>query len=565
MTPSRTVRQLAPAALLGAVLSLVPGPGATGVAHAQRVPAPAGPPESPAGERPFVASPYLPLDHPAVPVLDRWIARGWIDGLSPLTRPWRTADVRRALGGLPDDSLPAPDLRWRDRLLASLAGDGEARAVPSRSEERPEGGAYLRGRFSAGGVYRSQLHRDLLRPRLEGPGSGAKLLERLFVEADGRAGPVVAAFRAGRDGYYTEDPQFPDGRVVPETRLPPFDEAKLRVEEAYVGLQSRYAEVTLGRVYRNWGPPGGRGLLRSDYAYSWDELAFRVGTDRLSLSGTFAPLGDFARDTARWYSAHRLEARPWPELLVAVTEAAIHGGPSEPLDVTFVNPLGVWHLSQGGDGTPPVNVMGEVEVWWRASPRLVLYGTLLADATNAPEGSDESCCQMGGTLGLELPALLPATTLRLRATAIQSLAYRTGLPWEEWSVRGLGIGRDKADLYLLTAEGVWTGRPGLVARPRIEVQLRGEASDYHGRLRPSAGELPTFPRILAGETETTVRVAVAGRWRPVAARPLRLELGWDLGVDLIDDYRHVPGDDRSAFVGTVELRASTPWIRLPLE
>lgn len=570
MTPFLPPKRLAVAGLVLALLCLFPGTGPVGAAAQD-----SGGSDAP----PFVASPYLPVDHPAVPVVERWIARGWIDDLSPLTRPWRRADVRRAVRDLPVDRLRSSDRGWRQRLLVEL-GPGSstsadrARRRPGAASRQPSGdrgpdgsdpGAWLRGRFSAGAVYRSQLHRDLLRPELDGPASEGQALERLFVEADGRAGPVVAAFRAGRDGYYTEDPQFPDGRVVPETRLPPFDEGKLRVEEAYLGLQSRYADVAFGRVYRNWGPPGTDGLLRSDYAYSWDELGYRVGTDRLSLSGTFSALGDFPRDTARWFSAHRLEARPWPDLAVTVTEAAIHGGPSEPLDFTFVNPLGIWHLSQNGDGVPPANVVGEVEVWWRASPGVVLYGILLADATNSPEGSDESCCQMGGTLGLELPSLVPATTLRLRATALQSLAYRTRLPWEEWAVGGLGIGRDKADLYLLTAEGVWTGRPGLILRPRLDVQLRGEASEYHGRLRPPAGELPDVPRILSGRTETTVRAALAGRWTVAGVRPFEVDLEWDLGVDLIDAYRHDPTDDRSAFVGTVRLVASTPWLRLPLE
>lgn len=519
---------------------------------------------------PFVASPYLSVDHPAAPVIDRWIARGWIDGLSPVTRPWRRADVRRALRRMPADELSASDARWRERLLEELTpASDEAGGPPRRLRGDASGpldpAPFLRGRLSAGGAYRSQLHRDPLRPELDGPFSEAKLLERVSLEADGRAGPVVADVRVVRDGHFTEDPQFPDGRVVPDRRLPPFDEGKLRVDEAYLGLQSRYARMTFGRTYRNWGAAGQPGLLRSDYAYSWDELAYRVGTDRFSLSGTVTAPGDFARDTTRWITSHRLEARPWPDLVVTLTEAAIHGGPSQPLDFTFVNPLGIWHLSRRDAEGPPTNLVGELGVWWRVTPGLVLDGALLADATNAPEGSDDSCCQMGGTLGVQLPALAPATSLRLRATALQSLVYRTRLPWEEWSVRGLGIGRDKADLYLFTAEGVWSGRPGLVLRPRIDLQLRGEASEFHGRLRPPTEQLPDFPRILSGRTETTLRAALSGRWTSVSTGPFELELGWDLGVNLIEAYRHEAGDDRSAFVGVVELSASTPWLQLPLE
>jgi hypothetical protein len=70
---------------------------------------------------------------------------------------------------------------------------------------------------------------------------------------------------------------------------------------------------------------------------------------------------------------------------------------------------------------------------------------------------------------------------------------------------------------------------------------------------------------LARVLQFALRAALAGRWTSLSMGPLDLELKWDLGVNVIEAYRHEAGDDRSAFVGIVEMSASTPWLRLPLE
>ena len=53
-------------------------------------------------------------------------------------------------------------------------------------------------------------------------------------------------------------------------------EISARVEEGYLEFQSRYARVGFGSMYRNWGLPDLPGFLRSDYAYSQEEISYRV-------------------------------------------------------------------------------------------------------------------------------------------------------------------------------------------------------------------------------------------------------------------------------------------------
>ncbi|MGH7540751.1 MAG: hypothetical protein ACRELC_07120, partial [Gemmatimonadota bacterium] len=316
-------------------------------ARAQQPGDPATWPSDPAtlASDPAHASPYLPLDHWAYPVLDYWISMGRIDDLSPLVQPYRRLDVARAIEALLGQPLSDVEEKWLLRLEEELEPEIERLS----GTLLPAGRMALRARVGAS--YASQTHRDPLRPALDGPFSADRVLERAFLEGRGEIGPLAAGFRVGRDGMFLHDAQFPDGRVVPRKVAPVLDELGVRVEEAYVELQTEHAAVGFGRLYRNWGLPGAFGFARSDYAYTEEELFYRFGFDRLYVTGSLASLRDFAGDTTRYLSMHRLEARPAKSLVLAVTEAAIHGGPSQPLDLALVNPLGIWNIARV-DGEP---------------------------------------------------------------------------------------------------------------------------------------------------------------------------------------------------------------------
>jgi hypothetical protein len=421
-----------------------------------------------------------------------------------------------------------------------------------RAEKRPVK-PDLAVRLDLGAGFTSQTHRDVLRPELDGIWSEDRILEDLRLEFQGQAGVVAYGFQAARKGIYTLDAQYPDGRVVPLRSAPILNELKVRVEEGYLELQTRYARLGFGRQYRNWGPPQLDGFVRSDYAYSQELLGYRVGTERIFLIGSLASYGDYGADTTHYVPMHRLEVRPIDELMISISESATHGGPGRPLDWPLVNPLSVWQIAREDDENDEraYNKVGQVDVWWR--PKFgALFGSLLVDATN----ESGSCCQMGGSMGLELSHLAPMLNVRGNFTFIQSLAYRTLRPWEEYSVERIGIGWDKVDLYLITAEVDWFARPGLLLRPRLDLQIKGEG-DFR-ELRPDPIP-PDWPNILLGQTTTTVRPALRGYW--IGGEQWQIRLDWDLGLSFIQDYNHTAGDNRTAFTGWLKAAIVTPrWL-----
>jgi len=482
------------------------------------------------------ASPYLPLDHWAYPVLESWVARGDIADLSPLTRPYRVGDVLLAVERLVEADLSPVEVGLRDRLIAEL--DRPARAAD----------AYVEFGLEAGGRFVTQTHPDPLQAVLDGQFGVARVLERFDATASGSSPYLAGGVRLRRDGIYRNDPRFPDGQVTSRRDGLFTDDLSVRLEEAYVELQLPYVRIGLGRLDRQWGPAGSDGFLRSANPYSLDELSYRFGTERVFLIGSIAGPSDFGADTARYVSMHRLEVRPSDRLVLAVSESVVYGGPGGRFQFALANPVGIWQIALD-EADAPHNKLGELDVWWRAARGIALTGSLLADATNR-EGS---CCQMGGTVGVELSRLAPGILVRGQVSVIQSLAYRTSLPWEEYSLDRVGFGWDKSDLVLATLAADWFPSPLLRISPRLDLQVRGEG-DFR-QLRPPAEDLPDLPRLHLGTTETTLRPAVGGRWTRNGG--VSVDVEWDAGVSLISDYGNVEGDDRTELTGSVSVRLAT--------
>ncbi|TFG64627.1 MAG: hypothetical protein E4H28_04990 [Gemmatimonadales bacterium] len=490
------------------------------------------------------ASPYLALDHWAYPILELWIARGDVTDLSPFTRPYRIVDVLRAAESLDDADLSASEAGLRDRIVAELT-----RPATKADATADETGGYFDVGLEAGGRLVTQTHPDPLQAVLDGPFGDARVLERFDAVATGSSRYVAGGVRIRRDGIYRHDPRFPDGQVTSRRDGPFTDDLSVRVEEGYVELQIPFLRLGVGRLDRDWGPAATGGFLRSANPYSADELTYRIGTDRIFLIGSISAPSDFGADTVRYVSMHRLEVRPSDRLMLAVSESVVYGGPDARFQFALANPIGIWQIALD-DGEIPHNKLGQADVWWRASRGIALTGSLLADATNL-EGS---CCQMGGSLGVELADLAPGLLVRAQATAIQSLAYRTSLPWEEYSLDRIGFGQDKSDLVLASLQADWYASPALRISPRIDLQVRGEG-DFR-QLRPPDEELPDLERLIIGVSETTLRPAIAGRW--IRPGDFRIDIEWDAGVSIISDYATTEGDDRTELTGSVSVRLATP-------
>ncbi len=485
------------------------------------------------------ASPYLSLDHWAYDYLNVLVARGRLAGLSPLVQPYRRIDIAAAaLDAERGRQLSRDESAWIVEIKRELADEVE---LVRRRRDQEVG---LGGEFAAGLKGLTHTHRDPLRPE-----GDDKLFATFRLDLRGTAPGVAGAFRARWDNHYLNDPQFPGGRAIEFRQCDPiFDECAYRVEEGYVEVQLPYVRVFFGRAYRNWGLPGMHGLLIAPYAYSYDVLGYRFGSDRIALTGLYGPFNDFGGDTARHFATHRLDWRIRDNLQISLSESVVYGGENRRIDFNLTNPVGIWEISGSSEGRER-NALGLAEVWLRIFDDLVTYGAFLVDNTSVGDeelGKKEGFNQYAAALGLQLPNLASNLALRGDFTLVSSLAYRSRVDFfEYYALDKIGLAHDKTDAIVVSVQGDWFARSGLIIRPRLDLMWKGE--DELTDPWPEDA-LTGHDLLLVGEIEKTVRPSIGGRWHLP-----RGELSWDLGLNFVKNQSNLPTGWRVKGVGRVQL------------
>src|SRR6476646_8534830 len=258
-------------------------------------------------------SPYIPLDHPDLPLLEHLIARSDLEDPSPMVRPFRRVDAARVLAAA-DTGQDSPRLRLIHRLRQEF--------------EDPAGNGWtLHGR--AGGQAFTHPRRELLHPV---GASGA----RPYVELAGSAtfANLVLFTRPTIEPRLVDDPDWLGRKDV---------KAAGRVADAYISAQFKYASLFYGQTDRNWGPVGLPGIPLSNYGYERQGLAIDVGTPTIRLSSLATDLQDqpdsLGQTVHRYYFVHRLHLRPSRRLMLAPWEGIIVSGVDRNFETRYRNPL----------------------------------------------------------------------------------------------------------------------------------------------------------------------------------------------------------------------------------
>jgi hypothetical protein len=476
--------------------------------------------------RPFRTSAYLPLDHWAYPYINTLLARGGLEGLPLAVQPYRRVDIATSVANaLESDDLSGAEREWLQAISQEL--EYETSLVTGRERQELRFATEVSG--GVNGV--SQRHRDVLRP--EGDEALWPVLG-LNLSADAPA--IAAAFDFRWDRHYINDPQFPGGRVNQFRECDPIvAECSYRVEEGYIEVQLPYVRLSFGRMYRNWAVPGTRGLLLSDYAYSYDHIGYQFGTSKLSMSGMFTPLADFGTDTTRYLAMHRLDWQIRDNLLLSLSESVIWGGEGAKLDFNIINPIGIWEINPQS-GTAQRNTLGLVELWWRPFGNLITHGSLLVDNTRVgEEGEKGGLTQYAAAFGVQIPRITPTFALRGDFSVVSSLAYRSRIgDVEYYAVDGIGLAHDLTDALTYRLTGDWLVSPHVFLNPGVTVMRRGTAN-----LRQAWPEdaFTTYDPLLVGTVETTIRPALGGQIRfPYG------EVTWDAGINFVKNVDNMDGN-----------------------
>lgn len=445
-----------------------------------------------AGSLQAQATPYVPLDDAAYAYVDALLARGLLNELGALERPYPA----RALLDAALSDLARPDVGYHVRgWLASLR-ERAARYAPSAARPMSDsGGVEIVGAIAVGGTTQSARRSELL---LADDDAGSFAAGELRLSA--ATGAVVAAGRYVLDQRWREDPDytgFTSGGVTG------------RVEDGYVAGQWKYGELFVGRLARNWGPPPLAGLQVSDAPFTYDHLYGRLGTSRLRLETIIARLDDapgtFEPVVQRFLSIHRLAGR-WRGLELAATETYVYSGEKRGFEPSLANPVApvlLTHYNDDEEGNVSFAADAILRTRWGS-----LGAQWMLDDFQFESGTEltDEPPSYGATVTAEGLPLWGAQRWFGSYTRVSNLAYRTVERGDAFVSRGVGLGRPFSDY------DEWRGGLDLAlltsAPLRLYVAQRRQGEGDYRRPFPAIDEYATTPAFLSGAVARVTRFGI---------------------------------------------------------
>jgi hypothetical protein len=486
------------------------------------------------------ASAYVPLDDIAYTYVDALMARGLFHELSTLERPFTEGAIRTAIDSARTHE-PGPTV---SSYLDALYGAVEKYAVrPGNSDTLAAQTFRGRGTGDLYATAQTSGRRELMLSNRQNslrPGGSLRLAMA--------GGPVVGFVRTLIDSRLNVDPEF-SGRK----------DRKLagRTEDGYVGAQWKYGELTFGRVGRNWGPPTVGGLMLGNYAYTYDHLYGRIGTEKIHFSTVVTRLDDIVTGTGpnveRYFAIHRLAIHvgKWD---LAGTESYLYAGVGRGFEPSLLNPFNIYGLSWRNE-----NEEGNLGLGGEVALRTDHVGTFSSQLFLDDIQIDRSCnptCKQPSSYAMTFAAegLPLAGDQRWFAsyTRVSNLAYRNKNPWENYEVFGVGLGRGFSDYDEMKAGLDLAVLPRTPLRFYVADRRQGEGS--YNLPFPAPADYGTTPGMFSGVIIGVSRVAVSGasKWRDV-------EVSGDLGLNHSTNDQHVTGVTHTGFEGRVKLAIEPRW------
>lgn len=486
------------------------------------------------------ASAYVPLDDIAYTYVNALMARGMFLELSSLERPYTERALRVAIDSARTRE-PGPVIgSYLDALYVAV----EKYAVrPGDSDTTSAQTFRARGTGDVYATAQTSGRRELmLADSTNGvkPGGSIRLLMA--------GGPVVGYTRVLVDNRLNVDPEYA-GRKDRKINA--------RTEDAYVGGQWKYGQLSFGRVGRNWGPAAMDGLMLGDYAYTYDHLYGLIGNDKIHWSTVIARLDNdvptVGPEVQRYFSIHRL-ALHLGNLELAGTESFVYSGVSRGFEPTLANPfnvLGLTWRNERQDGN--LGLGGEASV--RTQRFGIFAGQLFIDDLQIDHSCDPNCKQpssYGLTLSAEGLPLAGDQRWFASYTRVSNLAYNNKNPSEKYEVFGVGLGRGFSD-YDEFKLGL-----DLALLPRTPLRLyaahRRQGEGNYNLPFPPPADWGTTPGMFRGVIMGVTRIGVSGAssWRDI-------EMSGDVGLNHSTNDHHVTGATNTGFEGRVKIAIEPRW------
>ena len=487
---------------------------------------------------------YLPIASWTTPYVEHLIRSGVLVGLDPLTRPLRRADVARAVA-------------TADTTRLDLAARSALRLLQGELAERPDTVRWML-EASTGLEGASDAGRWTQRPEVESP--------RLFWQ-----GGLTGSLEFPHVALVTSP--YADTRLLRDTQFLGYKRRFIAGDnaETYVIGSWKYLDVFFGSEPRNWGPPEAEGLLLSQSPYPFDQLMLRLGPRRFRFEMIVTeldtlPIQDTTGVTSRYASLHRVVVWPSDRLSVSLSEGVLYaqqaGQPPRSFEPWYLNPVNLWLLIGSNHYGGEAKDLLAVDASWLAGGGVRLAGQVLANDLTVDQRTPtnpEKPRELGYTLSATGPALQGRATWSAFYTRVDNNVYQTQKGTQyQWSVRGVGIGRNWIDYDQLTARATMLPAPRLLVGGELTFIRQGEG-DFRKPFPPLDSLTdPHFTdslSFLTGTVERTLRVAAQASWTP---RP-GVNLSADVGRHFVWNANHVQGARGDRWVWRVRAEIHHRW------
>lgn len=455
-------------------------------------------------------------------------------------------------GSTPDDDRAQDSTRHHTTTHDSAARDSAKQAAAARamrdlqarcpSYDTPQSHPFrARATVNFYGTAQTSSRRELMLATDASSFSPAATIRVMMA-----GGPIAASIRPIIDTGLNEDIEFTGRR---DRTLAG------RTEDGYVTGQWKYGELFVGRAARNWGPPALYGLQLGNYAYTYDHLYGRVGTDKIHLSTVVTRLEDY-RDAAavvtqRYFSIHRLALRhgPWE---IAATESYLYSGVGRTFEPSLANPFNIYSLSWRNESQEGNLGLG-LETSFRSRKGTLAAHVFLDDLQI--DRCEEICSEpssYGWTVSAE--GLPLSGDLRWFASyaRVSYLTYRTPNPSERYAVFQIGLGQGFSDFDEIRIGLDLALVPRTPLRAYIAHRRQGEG-DYRDPF-PLSADYATTPGIFGGIVSGITRFGVSGvsQWQD-------FEVSGDIGINRGGEEAEALGVSASGFQGRLKIAFEPKW------
>lgn len=482
--------------------------------------------------------PIVPLDDPAIWALEPLRLRGVSEPGDPGVQPWQESVLLRQLNNA------APQGAWARETMARLR---------SRFSAEPAGSNAIGFRLLAGVRGATQDRHELSWRQSDAENS---FQQRVSAEFWFTAGSWTASFGFRHSRYYDLDP---DGIDTAHRWM-------IRTENAYVARNGEFVDVLLGRIAVNQAGLGQTGLMLSANPRPIDQLAVRIGTDRLNVRTSILELdsitgdgrltgiaGDDSVNTGserRMLAVHRLAFQPASGWTVGLSHSILYSGPGSGLSLKFANPfqLAILSIDDRPKNDENNGLLGAFV--HRKTAKTLVQAQVLLDDFDILNGKEPA------SIAVDVLAsrreIIPQIDLELRGTMVTARTYNAGQAEGRYIYLGRGIGTQFSDFVLIGSTLHWLSIPGWRISPGVDFLMQGEQD-----IRAPFPHHTEADLILVGQVETTVRPFL----QVDALLAMGLDLSADIGVTFISDEDHVAGASKTAFSGAITLSYRLQGIR----